>query len=169
MPSPLGQNWLHYVHHRLKMLKDGIDAYASPQYTRLALDKYIESTRAVDQIIGKLTNNEPSIVFLGNGETPPNSPIKIKKHTRCPGTRKLVNSFKKRSNCVVLSVDEYFTSQTCAKCFGRFDVTTKKNKFKICQDCQPKREAMLPSKIVTQLGKKNLYRSEKPISYGIWF
>lgn len=69
-------------------MKDGIEAYTTPQYTRLGLDKNIESTRAIDKIVGNLTNYEPSIIFFGNEQTPPNSPIKIKKHVKRLGTRK---------------------------------------------------------------------------------
>jgi len=143
------------------MFKDGINTYTTQQYTKLALDKYIESNRALDRIAGKLVNYEPALIFLGNGETPPNSPIKIKKNVRCPGSRKLLNAFKKRGDCTVLPVDEYFTSQTCAKCFGRFDPRTKNHKFKVCQDCRPDRGAMLPSRIVTELGRRELQAYRK--------
>lgn len=161
MPSPLGKYWLCYIHHRLKMLKDGISAYTTRKYTRLDLDKHINSYRAIDQVAGMLTNYQPSIVFFGNGETPPNSPIKIKKHVKCPGSRKLINAFKKRGNCTVIPTDEYYTSQTCGRCFGRFDVRTKKDKFKVCQDCHPRQDAMLPSLIVTHLGKRDLQEFRK--------
>lgn len=143
------------------MLNDGINAYSTAKYTRLSLDKHIESYRAIDQIAGKLANYQPALVFIGNGQTPPNCPIKIKKNVRCPGTRKLSNAFKKRGNCVVMPVDEYFTSQTCAKCYGRFDPQTKKDKFKVCQDCKPVQSAMLPSRIVTQLGRRDLQSFRK--------
>lgn len=156
MPSPLGKYWLCYVQHRLKMFTNGIAAYTTREYSRLGFDKHICSYRAVDQIVGMLTNYEPSVVFFGNGETPPNSPIKIKKHVRCPGNRKIINGFKKRGNCDVIPTDEYYTSQTCARCYGRFDVRTKSHKFKVCLDCKPKLDALLPSKIVTHLGKRDL-------------
>lgn len=154
MPSPLGRHWLDYIHHRLKMLKKGMEVYATSKYTRLGLDKHIESYRAIDQLAGKMVNYQPALIFIGNGETPMNSPIRIKKHVRCPSIRKLIKAFKKRGNCIVLMVDEYFTSQTCGRCFGRFDPRTKRDKFKVCQDCRPREDAMLPSKIVTQLGKR---------------
>lgn len=160
-PSPLGRHWLSYVHHRLRMQIYGIAAYTTRKYTRLSLDKHIESNRAIDVIANKLTKSKRALIFLGNADTPPNSPIKIKKNVRCPGTRKLINAFKKTGKCVVLPVDEYFTSQTCAKCFGRFDRRTRKDKIKVCQDCHPTADAWLPSKIVTQLGKRNLQAFRK--------
>lgn len=57
-------------------------------------------------------------------------------------------------NCLVNMVDEFYTSQTCAKCFGRFDPRTKRHRFKVCQNCQPSRGAMLPSIIVAKKGKR---------------
>lgn len=125
-PSPLGKHWLNYVHHRLKMVKKGLEAYTTRKYTRLSLDKYIESSRAIDQIAGEMVNGQPALVFLGNGgDTPPNSPIRIKKHVRCPGKRKILRAFKKRRKVIVLPVDEYFTSQTCGRCLQRLDIRTK--------------------------------------------
>lgn len=161
MPSPLGRHWLCYVHHRIKMLDDGMRAYTTRKYTRLALDKHIRSYRAIDQSAGMLVNYQPSIIFFGNGDTPPNSPIKIKKHVKCPGSRKLTKAFKRRGDCIVIPTDEFYTSQTCGRCFGRFDPLTRPNKFKVCNDCQAKREAMLPSKIVTQWGKRDLQAIRK--------
>lgn len=79
MPSPLGRYWLCYVNHRIKMLDDGMRAYTTRKYTRLGLDKHICSYRSIDQIAGMLVNYQPSIIFFGNGVTPPNAPIKIKK------------------------------------------------------------------------------------------
>lgn len=64
MPSPLGKEWLYYVQHRLKMLNDGIRAYTTRKYTRLDLDKHINSYRAIDQIVGKLTNYESAVIFF---------------------------------------------------------------------------------------------------------
>lgn len=154
MPSPLGRHWLHYTHHRLKMMKKGMDVYATPKYTRLRFEKYIRTVRASDEKAGELVNYKPSIIFFGAAETPPNSPIRIKKHMRCPGSRKLYASFKKRGNCVIVFVNECFTSQTCAKCIGRFDPRTKSHRFKVCQNCRPRFEAMLPSMVVTKKGRR---------------
>lgn len=155
-PSPLSQDWIYYIQHRMKMLKSGMAAYATAQYARLGADKHIESQRAIDRLAGNLVNNGPSLIFIGNVDMAPNSPIRIKKHMRCPGLRKLINAFKKRSNCVVIPVDEYFTSQTCAKCYGRFDRNTRSHCFKVCLDCRPATTEMLPSLIVSKTGKRDL-------------
>lgn len=133
MPSPRGVNWRSYVQHRLRMFEAGFVAYANQKYARFALDKYIESNSAIDKIAARLTNKQKSIVYIGAAEISPNSPIRIRKHVRCPGTRKLVKSFKKLGNCYIRFVDEYFTSQTCAKCFNRFDPNTRRNRFKVKQ------------------------------------
>lgn len=154
MPSPLGRNWLDYIVHRLKMFTSGIAVYTTAKYTRLNLDLYIETNRTSDTEARKLTNNEPSLVYFGAAETPANSPIGIKKHIRCPGSKKLIRSLKKQRGCVVRKVKEDFTSQTCAKCFGRFDPKTKSHRFKVCQNCRPCHEVMLPTVIVTQKSKR---------------
>lgn len=87
---------------------------------------------------------------------PSNSPIGIKKGLRCPGNRKMLRSYKKCRNCHVNMVDEYFSSQTCAKCFQRFDIRTKRNRFKKCIDCRPNPDAMLPSLIVTKFSRRKM-------------
>lgn len=122
--------------------------------TRLNLDKYIESNRVCDYVTQMLTNNEPSLIHFGGAEMSPNRPIHIKKHVRCPGNRKLIKSFKKQPKYEVNVVDEYFTSQTCAKCFRRFDRLTKGDRYKLCPDCRPDPGAMLPSVIVTMQSKR---------------
>lgn len=142
-------------------MTQGIDVYSTDKYTRLKLDKYIESNRAIDRFAGKLVNYKKSLIFLGASDPPPNSPIKIKKHVRCPGTRKLIKAFRKRGNCVVIPVDEYNTSQTCALCYARFDRRTRSHKFKVCQDCRPTDRLFLPSLIVTQMGKRDLQAFRK--------
>lgn len=161
MPSPFGKYWLCYVQHRIKMLDDGMRAYTTRKYTRLGLDKHICSYRAIDQIAGMLVNYQPSIIFFGNGLTPPNAPIKIKKHVKCPGPRKLMKAFKRRGDCIVIPTNEDYTSQTCGTCYSRFPVWTKPDKVKVCNDCERKQEAMLPSKIVTQMGKRDLQEFRK--------
>lgn len=95
IPSPMGRNWLLYIHHRLKMLRKGMAVYTTTKYTRLQFDKYIESNRASDRTAAMLTGGHPSLIHLGNAEIAANSPISIKKHMRCPGTRKLIRSFNK--------------------------------------------------------------------------
>lgn len=154
MPSDLGANWWDYIQHRLKMLKQGIEAYASDKYTRLSLDKYIESNKVCDSVANMLVNNQPALIHFGAAEMAPNRPIGIKKHLRCPGNRKMLRSFKKCPGCVINMTDEYNTSQTCAKCFKRFDRRTRNDRFKLCLDCQPHPDAMLPSIIVGRKSKR---------------
>lgn len=137
-PSAKGRlNWEYYIKHRVKMMGPGMQVYTARKYIRLRLDKYIEETRASDKIAVRLTRNLASLIFLGAAQMAPNSPIGIKKRLRCPGTRKLLASFKKLGNCIVRMIDEYKTSQTCAKCFRPFDPRTKNDRYKVCHQCIP--------------------------------
>jgi len=133
--------------------------YATRQYARLSLDTYIEGNRESDETAKRMTDNQPTLVYLGAAQMPANRPFGIKNRKRCPGTRKLVISLKKLGNCYVLFVDEYFTSQTCANCFERFLPTTRRDRFKVCRDCKPilnMRCAELPTKVVTERSKKEM-------------
>lgn len=157
MPSPQGTSWRSYIEHRLRVMEAGIEAYTIRPYARLRLDKHIEWHRAIDKKAGKLVNHKASIIYIGSGgSTPANSPIKIKKHVRCPGTRKLVFAFKKRGNCIIRMVDEYMTSQHCARCFKRFPQNTRSHRFKKCEQCKPNVYVRLPAKIVTIVSKRGL-------------
>lgn len=156
IPSPRGTTWYWYIEHRLKVMENGINTYTTRTYARLNLDKYIEWHRAIDLIAGRLVNHKPAIIYFGCGRIPPNSPISIQKHVRCPGNRKLIGAFKKRNNCVVKMVNENFTSQTCGRCFKRFDPHTKRFRFKTCTNCEPQQSVMLPPVIVTNVSKRAL-------------
>lgn len=157
MPSPQGISWRSYIDHRLRMMNAGIEAYTIRPYARLRLDKHIEEHRAIDKIAGKLVNHQPSMIYLGaGGSTPANSPIKIKKYVRCPGVRKLIGAIKKRGNCVIRNVDEYMTSQHCARCFKRFPLATRSHRFKKCDNCKPNWIVGLPEVIVTDVSKRLL-------------
>lgn len=163
VPSPRGASWLMYVDQQMRLIPTSMNAFATRKYGRLLLDKYIQSNRENDENAKRITNNEPSVVMMGNAELSPNRPIGIKKNKRCPGVRKLVTSIYKLGHSSVLYVDEYFTSQTCANCFSRFDRNTRRNRFKICKKCKPTTDdienACLPNKIVTQLSKKVLKKA----------
>lgn len=60
MPSPKGDDYLDYIHHRLTVMKRGMAVYTTEKYTRLNFDKYIESNRVCDRIAAMLA----SISFL---------------------------------------------------------------------------------------------------------
>lgn len=156
MPSPRGISWLTFIKHQLRMMKRGIETYTERGYARLKLDKYIESQRAIDKKAGKLVNGKAAIIYLGSADFSPNSPIKIRKHVRCPGTRKLIAAFKKRGNCIVRMVDEFMTSQLCARCFRQFPRNTRSDRFKKCNDCHPDPSVRLPELIVTNVSKRAL-------------
>lgn len=156
MPSPLGKHWKDYIRHRLKMMERGIAVYTTNKYTRLSFDKYARSNSVCDSIAKMITNGKPTLMHFGAAEMSPSSPIGIKKGLRCPGNRKMIRSYRKCRGCMVNMVDEYYTSQTCAKCFGRFDRRTKRHRFKVCLDCRPHPDAMLPSMIVCKVSKRKM-------------
>lgn len=155
MPSPRGNSWVHYLQHRLRMIERGIDTYSTRNYARLSLDKHIEWHRAIDKMAGKLCRHKPSIIYMGTGEIPANCPFSIKKHVRCPGTRKLLEAFKKRFNCAIRMVDEFRTSRLCPKCLTRFGGKPN-NRYKTCIDCHPNENLFLPTTIVTNVSKRLL-------------
>lgn len=106
---------------------------------------------------------------MGAAQMSPNSPIKIKKHVRAPGTWKLIGAFQKRKFCYIM-VDEYMSSQHCGRCFRRFPLHTRSHRFRICTDCIPKLQARPANMIVTQLSHRKLraerakMRRENPVS-----
>lgn len=155
-PSPLGRRWHHYIQHKLRMLSQSMDVYATDVYARLSLDRHIETSRTIDEMCKRLVDYQPAIVFFGTGNTAPNSPIRIRKHIRAPGPRKIINGFRKNRDVCVIPTNEKFTSQTCALCYSRFDRHTLSHRFKVCQNCHPNPSVMLPSRIVTQMGKRDL-------------
>lgn len=156
MPSPRGTTWSSYIKHRLRVMEDGIEAYTKRSYARLGLDKHIEWHRGIDKMAGKLVGNQGAIIYLGGAEFAPNSPISIRKHIRCPGTRKIIQAFMKRANIVIRMVDEWNTSQKCAKCFAQFPRRVKHKRYKTCHDCRPNPILRLPELIVTNVSKRAL-------------
>lgn len=156
MPSPAGIHWLDYIRHKLKMMDHSIAVYTTDKYTRLNVDKYIESNREIDGICARVVDYQAAVVYFGAAEIPPNLPFHIKNHVRAPRSRKMMNGFKRRGNVYIVPTDEYFTSQTCAECFSRFDPATRRNRFKVCRECRPDQAAMLPKLIIAPLGKRDL-------------
>jgi len=158
MPSDMGIYWWDYICHRLRTMKRGMDVYATDKYTRLNLDKYILSNRVCDNVAVMMTNNKSCLAHYGGAQIAPNRPMRIPKHKRCPGQRKMLRSFKKlkKKGVVVNIVDEYFTSQTCAKCFKRFDRRTRSHRFKVCPDCTPDARGILPTMIVSRKSKRQM-------------
>lgn len=165
-PSPKGRsNWMNYIEHRAKMLRQGMQVYTQRKFIRLSLDKHIEENRASDRIAAFLTRTLSSLILLGAAQMAPNSPIGIKKRLRCPGVRKLLNSLKKLNNCVVRMVDEFNTSQTCAKCFRPFDRRTRKDRFKVCHECIPNAANVTIenhlSRVIVSKTSKRIYQQER--------
>lgn len=134
---------------------------------KLGLDKYIQENRASDEIARRLTQGKSTLAFIGSANMAPNSPIGIKRRLRCPGTRKLVKSFKKLGNVTVRFVDEFKTSQTCGKCFRAFDPRTKRNRYKVCHACMPSCEWtwrwQLPTKIIAEKSNREIERDRKAV------
>ena len=74
-----------------------------------------------------------------------------------------MTSLKKLAIFIIVKfVCEYFTSQTCANCFGRFPEKTKRDPFEACYNCQPNvTQANLPDKVLTQRSKRDMQKSRK--------
>lgn len=100
-PSPQKQHYMEYIQHRFKLLREAIsDIYGTDKYTRLSLDQYICSQKAMDQIVHTLTDGVESgrmLLCVGSTNFAANSPIK--KYRRCPVIRKLnLNDNYKRNH-----------------------------------------------------------------------
>lgn len=148
------------------MSKDGIETYTQRKYARLQLDKHIEWHRAIDRIAAKLVGYKLALIFIGAGGNDANSPINIKKHVKCLGTQKLVNTFKRRvMNCVIRLVDEWITSQHCAECFAwllQWTRQTTSLAWTDCDKCEQTSTANEPSNrgnVATDVTARRFYCS----------
>lgn len=165
-PSPHSHHphvWKEYIKLRLEMMEDEFSVYATRKYARIDFDHYLCSNRATDKLAVKVTNNEPSVIYMGTGFSGSNRPFGIKGRQRAPGPKKFVMSVKKLGHSVVKPTDEWMTSQTCANCYKRFPLNTKKHRFKVCRDCNPPPDAILPLKIYTTLSRRELQRKRKEL------
>lgn len=63
-PSSNSSSFEYYVEHKLKFFNRGIKLYCKQRYTRLSFDKYIRSTRAVDNILGKANLNDMICLYF---------------------------------------------------------------------------------------------------------
>ncbi|XP_031616961.1 uncharacterized protein LOC116336903 [Contarinia nasturtii] len=168
MPSPKGKFvWKFYIETRVAMMDKALAVYSQRKYVRLKFDHYSDSVHASDETAKMLTNGKPTMAYIGASGSAANSPIGIKKRQRCPGTRKLVASFKKLGNVVIKFIDEWNTSQHCAKCINRFDPRTKSHRSKVCHNClqtgyQVRDGVMiLPKVIITKMSKRQMQRLRK--------
>lgn len=59
-----------------------------------------------------------------------------------------------RDMIFVMKVPEEFTSQTCARCGGRFEIGPKRRRFKVCRNCILNEEMMMQRSITS---KKDRY------------
>lgn len=159
--SPKDSTYFEYIKHSLQFFHEGVATYTQRKYARLSLDAYILSQKAMDKITGEIVNNKSALVFIGSANMSPNSPIK--KYQKCPGTRKLAISLKKRGNCDMVYVDEFKTSQVCGKCFAPFPVETRTHRMKVCQDCKPSPLAMPAKKISTYISRRELKAEKKKL------
>lgn len=164
MPSPMGPRWLDYIDQRLRMCVRGMDVYATDRYAHTKMDKYIESARATDTIAKKITQNKPTIVFMGASETAPSTIISVRGHVRAPGNKKWATSFRKCGGCIKWT-DEYNTSQFCGRCVQRFDARFRSKRFKTCFHCNPSTEynLMLPRLIVNEMAHRKLKRRKADV------
>lgn len=102
---------------------------------------------------------------MGAAQVAANSPIKIKKHVRAPGNRKMLKSFKKMEGNTIRITNEFRSSRMCGRCFEPFPLSTLSHRFKVCDWCWPDQNQWpdgleLPPKIVTMKSKRVL-KSER--------
>lgn len=133
VPSAKGTLWLSYINFSLSFWQRGIDTFTPVAYPKMSFDKYVNTQKVMDKLANAITDMKPSIVFVGAVEFSPNAPIK--KHIRCPGTKRIVKSLKKQRDTHVVFTDEYNSSKHCSKCVKAFPKHTYKHKFKICNNC----------------------------------
>lgn len=143
------------------MLSHGI---ATRKYARLHLDKYTHSNRVCDEIAKSITQNKPSMVYIGDANLNPNRPIGIKTNKRCSGTRKLIKSIKKLGHSMVVLINEYYTSPTCSNYFGRFSRQTRQHRVKVCRHCEGNNNNT-PMKIITRKSKQCLQEECKQMRW----
>lgn len=98
---------------------------------------------------------------MGAAQIAANSPIKIKKHVRTPGNRKMLKSFKKMEGNTIRMVNEKRSSRLCGRCFDPFPLRTLSHRFKVCEWCWPNQNEWpdglkLPRKILTMKNKRVL-------------
>lgn len=168
--SPVSSTYTDYILHRLTHLDDALAVYTTKKYTRLAFCKYTRAQSTMDTIVNDMVvlpkTGKRNLIILGGTEFHASSPIK--KYRRCPGIRKLITTIKKRTNCDAISVDEYNTSQVCARCFGFFKSSEfekqrhkkwewKGHRMRNCSDCKPNETYMpLPRFIETKASPKEI-------------
>jgi hypothetical protein len=125
--------------------------------------------QSIDEIVVvtlyKQTNGKPCIIFMGRAQVAANSPIKIKKHVRAPGNRKMIKSFNKMGCHKLRMTNENRSSRLCGRCYTPFELRTLSHRFKECEWCLPDNDKWpdglkLPRKIVTMKSKRML-RSER--------
>lgn len=56
------------------------------------------------------------------------------------------------------------TSQTCARCSGRFDIRTKRHRFKVCRNCIQNPDMMLPRSWTAKKGRHLLRHEAENVS-----
>lgn len=102
---------------------------------------------------------------MGRAQIAANSPIKIKKHVRAPGNRKMLKSFKKMEGNTIRMVNEDRSSRLCGRCIDPFPLSTLSHRFKVCEWCLPDQNEWpnglkLPRKILTMKSRRVL-KSER--------
>lgn len=175
MPSSSSTEYLYYIEHRLTTFNEAIATYTTKKYSRLQLDKHIWTQKSMDKITNMLTscsNGEPILLCIGGAEFNASSPIK--KYRRCPGVRKLVVYLKKKSNCDIVFVDEYNTSQSCGTCHEKYAKNSEDEakykrwsrlgyRYRTCMNCEPMRRHIIipPAKVIQTPKPQRRIETEK--------
>lgn len=104
-----------------------------------------------------------NVVLMGASDFAANSPIKIKKFVRAPGPRRFLNACKKREMTFIMKVPEHNTSRTCARCYRHFDPRTHRHRFKVCRNCIPHPEMLMPRSVTSKKGRHLLMHEKVSI------
>lgn len=159
-PTPRGERWRDYIAFKLKMFANGIAIFTRRKYSQLAMHRYIQTNRAIDNVANQITNNQPTIVYFGDAIFPSDSPIGMKGKKRCPAERKVIVSLKKPGKTDVRFTSEAYSSQTCPHCKRRLSKRTKSDRYKMCINCPG---VPVATAIVTDRSRRRRQRERKQI------
>lgn len=123
IPSGKLKQYDIYVQHKLDFLEDACQVYMSPKYTRLKLDQYICSSKAIATIAKEIIEVDErkklkkALLFYGNWHESFNSILS--EYTRAPQKR-LKLYFEGIADIVY--INEYRTARICNKRFNNLEI-----------------------------------------------
>lgn len=137
-PGPRSEDYNVYADHILRHFNEKFKAYTQYEYALQDFLQYVETNRAIDQLINGLIGGKKTFVFVGDAFLPGNSPAKGYVRSK---VRLLFERMGRRRNCTVFGVDEFRTTKLCSFCFRELDQPTKngqvkkKYRYYTCRGC----------------------------------